>query len=58
MDEMIETETLAGMNRRYHQAYLDRHMGYDDWQVGNEALDGLTEREKELAYAEYLEERR
>jgi hypothetical protein len=30
-------------------------MGFDDWQVENEEIDGMTEREKELAYADYQE---
>ena len=51
---MIETDDLKNIPRQHHQAFLTRKMSYDDWQVGNEDLDEMTEQEKEYAYQEYL----
>jgi hypothetical protein len=53
---MIETNDLKHIPRQHHESYLNQKMGFDDWQVGNEEIDGMTEREKELSYADYMGE--
>jgi len=55
MRETVMVVDMHGSGTKESTSDDSQKMGFDDWQVENEEIDGMTEREKELAYADYQE---